>query len=245
MPRRHELRVATHDEERQGMCSTRIRSRTDGLSGGESVRRRCRVLRGRRLLGTGQGRSDREVVGCGVMAGKLLRDEPAEGVLRLTISNPDKRGALDHAILDAVTEQVAGAAAAGARCIVLTGEGQWFSSGYDIGDIPADVFAVEAERIVAHPFTEASAGARRDRPPDRRRDQRAGDRRRPRVRARVRSARRRAGRAVRHAAGQARARLLAHRHPALHRRDRRAARAGAVPRRPPHLAPRRRSRGAS
>ena len=89
------------------------------------------------------------------MAGQLLKDEPAEGVLRLTISNPDKRGALDHAILDAVTEQVAGAGEAGARCIVLTGEGRWFSSGYDIGDIPADVFAVEAERIVAHPFTEA------------------------------------------------------------------------------------------
>jgi len=89
------------------------------------------------------------------MPGELLKDEPAEGVLRLTISNPDKRGALDHAILDAVTEQVSGAAATGARCIVLTGEGRWFSSGYDIGDIPADVFAVEAERIVAHPFTEA------------------------------------------------------------------------------------------
>ena len=89
------------------------------------------------------------------MAGQLLKDEPAEGVLRLTISNPDKRGALDHAILDAVTEQVTGAAATGARCILLTGEGRWFSSGYDIGDIPADVFAVEAERIVAHPFTEA------------------------------------------------------------------------------------------
>jgi enoyl-CoA hydratase/carnithine racemase len=89
------------------------------------------------------------------MAGQLLNDEPAEGVLRLTISNPDKRGALDHAILDAVAERVAGAADAGARCIVLTGEGRWFSSGYDIGDIPADVFAVEAERIVAHPFTAA------------------------------------------------------------------------------------------
>jgi len=30
-----------------------------------------------------------------------------------------------------------------------------FSSGYDIGDIPDDVFAVEAERLVAHPFTSA------------------------------------------------------------------------------------------
>jgi enoyl-CoA hydratase/carnithine racemase len=30
-----------------------------------------------------------------------------------------------------------------------------FSSGYDIGDIPGDVFTVEAEKLVAHPFTSA------------------------------------------------------------------------------------------
>jgi enoyl-CoA hydratase/carnithine racemase len=30
-----------------------------------------------------------------------------------------------------------------------------FSSGYDIGDIPDDVFAEEAERLVAHPFASA------------------------------------------------------------------------------------------
>ena len=30
-----------------------------------------------------------------------------------------------------------------------------FSSGYDIGDIPDDVFAIEAEKLVAHPFTAA------------------------------------------------------------------------------------------
>jgi enoyl-CoA hydratase/carnithine racemase len=30
-----------------------------------------------------------------------------------------------------------------------------FSAGYDIGDIPEDVFAVEAEKLVAHPFTAA------------------------------------------------------------------------------------------
>src|SRR5271166_5159416 len=35
--------------------------------------------------------------------GKLLIDEPAEGVVRLTISNPAKRNALDHPILDAIT----------------------------------------------------------------------------------------------------------------------------------------------
>jgi enoyl-CoA hydratase/carnithine racemase len=39
--------------------------------------------------------------------------------------------------------------------VILTGEHGMFSSGYDIGDIPPDVFAVEAEKLVAHPFTGA------------------------------------------------------------------------------------------
>jgi len=88
------------------------------------------------------------------MPGQLLVDEPRDGVLRLTISNPTKRNALDHAILDALTEALAGAPDR-ARCVVLTGADGMFSSGYDIGDIPADVFAVEAEKLVAHPFTAA------------------------------------------------------------------------------------------
>jgi len=85
-------------------------------------------------------------------SGRLLTDTPAEGVLRLTISNPDKRNALDHAILDGIAHAVR---EADTRCIVLTGEHGMFSSGYDIGDIPADVFAREAERLVAHPITAA------------------------------------------------------------------------------------------
>jgi enoyl-CoA hydratase/carnithine racemase len=85
-------------------------------------------------------------------SGRLLTDTPAEGVLRLTISNPDKRNALDHAILDGIAQAVR---EADARCIVLTGEHGMFSSGYDIGDIPEDVFAQEAEKLVAHPFTSA------------------------------------------------------------------------------------------
>ena len=86
------------------------------------------------------------------MPGALLQTHPADGVVQLTISNPDKRGALDHAILDGIAEAVV---ASDARCIVLTGDGRHFSSGYDIGDIPDDVFAVEAEKLVAHPFTSA------------------------------------------------------------------------------------------
>jgi enoyl-CoA hydratase/carnithine racemase len=86
------------------------------------------------------------------MPGELHVDTPAEGVLRLTISNPAKRNALDHAILDAIAHSVR---EADARCIVLTGEHGMFSSGYDIGDIPEDVFAEKAEKLVAHPFTSA------------------------------------------------------------------------------------------
>ncbi len=89
--------------------------------------------------------------------GKLLVDSPAAGVVRLTISNPAKRNALDHPILDAITATLAELSAqdAGARCLVVTGANGMFSAGYDIGEIPAEEFEERAERLVAHPFTEA------------------------------------------------------------------------------------------
>jgi enoyl-CoA hydratase/carnithine racemase len=87
------------------------------------------------------------------MAGELLLDGPADGVLRLTISNPAKRNALDHAILDAIAAVLGDLG--DTRALILTGAEGMFSSGYDIGDIPDDVFAEEAERLVAHPFAEA------------------------------------------------------------------------------------------
>jgi enoyl-CoA hydratase/carnithine racemase len=89
------------------------------------------------------------------MAGELLIDAPLDGVRRLTISNPAKRNALDHAILDGIAEAVRAADADGVRALILTGADGMFSSGYDIGDIPPDVFAAEAEKLVAHPFTSA------------------------------------------------------------------------------------------
>jgi enoyl-CoA hydratase/carnithine racemase len=89
--------------------------------------------------------------------GKLLLDAPADGVVRLTISNPAKRNALDHPILDAITASLGelGAHEAGARCVILTGAHGMFSAGYDIGEIPDDEFEERAEALVAHPFTEA------------------------------------------------------------------------------------------
>jgi enoyl-CoA hydratase/carnithine racemase len=84
--------------------------------------------------------------------GRLLVDEPAPGVTRLTISNPGKRGALDHAILDGFTSTLP---QLDARCVIITGEEGTFSAGYDIGDLPDSVFADQAERLVAHPFAAA------------------------------------------------------------------------------------------
>jgi enoyl-CoA hydratase/carnithine racemase len=89
--------------------------------------------------------------------GKLLIDEPAGGVVRLTISNPAKRNALDHPILDAISATLGELSSAGshARCVVVTGAHGMFSAGYDIGEIPEDEFEERAERLVAHPFTQA------------------------------------------------------------------------------------------
>jgi enoyl-CoA hydratase/carnithine racemase len=103
--------------------------------------------------------------------GEVRVDEPLDGVVRLTIANPGKRNALDHAILDGLAAAVR-ARSADARCLVLTGADGMFSSGYDIGDLPTDdppggsgpaaaagptddVFAERAEALVAHPFTAA------------------------------------------------------------------------------------------
>ncbi len=84
--------------------------------------------------------------------GRLLIDEPAPGIARLTISNPGKRGALDHAILDAFADTMP---RLDARCVIVTGEAGVFSAGYDIGDLPDSVFANEAEKLIAHPFAAA------------------------------------------------------------------------------------------
>ncbi|HUH80202.1 MAG TPA: enoyl-CoA hydratase-related protein [Solirubrobacteraceae bacterium] len=89
--------------------------------------------------------------------GKLLLDEPAAGVARLTISNPAKRNALDHPILDALTATLQRLAQDqdAARCLIVTGSHGMFSAGYDIGEIPDEEFEERAERLVAHPFTQA------------------------------------------------------------------------------------------
>jgi enoyl-CoA hydratase/carnithine racemase len=81
-------------------------------------------------------------------SGKLRLDEPAPGVARVTLSNPSKRNALDHEMLDALA---AFARESDARCLLITGEGSMFSAGYDIGTFGED-FERKASSLVAHPF---------------------------------------------------------------------------------------------
>ena len=82
-------------------------------------------------------------------SGKLLLDEPGPQLARLRISNPAKRGALDHEMLDTLAETVK---ALDARCLLLTGDGNVFSAGYDLGNLEAGGFEENAEKLVAHPF---------------------------------------------------------------------------------------------
>ena len=87
---------------------------------------------------------------------KLKLDFPADAVARLTISNPAKRNALDHEILDAITTTLPKLdRGIEIRCLIITGAEPMFSAGYDIGGIPDESFSEDAEALVAHPFPAA------------------------------------------------------------------------------------------
>lgn len=85
-------------------------------------------------------------------SGKLILDWPVQQVARLQLVNVAKRNALDHEMLDAISVTVPQIEA---KCLIVTGHDKVFSAGYDIGGIQNDVFAREAEKLVAHPFTDA------------------------------------------------------------------------------------------
>ncbi|HVD39302.1 MAG TPA: enoyl-CoA hydratase-related protein [Solirubrobacterales bacterium] len=85
--------------------------------------------------------------------GKLLLDQPAEAVARLTIANPERRNALDHEILDSIAEVLPQLnRGIENRCVLITGAPPLFSAGYDIAGIPEASFERDAEALVAHPF---------------------------------------------------------------------------------------------
>jgi enoyl-CoA hydratase/carnithine racemase len=85
--------------------------------------------------------------------GKLLLDSPAEAVVRIRISNPERRNALDHEILDTLAETLPRLdRGIETRCVLITGAPPAFSAGYDLTSIPRETFERDAEALVAHPF---------------------------------------------------------------------------------------------
>ena len=150
--------------------------------------------------------------------GKLQLDEPAAGVARLTIANPERRGALDHEVLDALAGH---ARTLDARCLVIRGSGPVFSAGYDIGNLEEGSFERSASQLVAHPFHEAIEALEAYAYPGAGRAERPRHRRRPRARAHLRHPRGGERHQAGHAAGEAGADLLAHRAGEVHRRLRR------------------------
>jgi enoyl-CoA hydratase/carnithine racemase len=85
--------------------------------------------------------------------GKLLLDQPAEAVARLTLNRPDSRNALDHELLDGLAAAMPDLdRGIELRCVLITGAGRAFSAGYDIAAIPSETFERDAEALVAHPF---------------------------------------------------------------------------------------------
>jgi enoyl-CoA hydratase/carnithine racemase len=86
------------------------------------------------------------------VAGSLTVEQPAPGVARLVLSNPEKRGALDRSLLTALVEALD---RLDARCVLLTGEGRAFCAGYDIEELLREGYDDGA--AAAHPFPAALA----------------------------------------------------------------------------------------
>ena len=158
-----------------------VEAEDDGHRQGDPLRGGPVGLRGR------HARRPRVVADVELAGGKLLLDEPAAHVARLTISNPAKRDALDHAILDAIAEHRA--ATLDARCVIVTGDGPDVLGRLRHRRPPRRrASPSEAEKLVAHPFARRDRRARGATRTRRRRAQRPRDRRRARARAVLRPA---------------------------------------------------------
>jgi enoyl-CoA hydratase/carnithine racemase len=70
----------------------------------------------------------------------------------IEFGDPAARNLLTVPLLDAVPPALAEAARRGARVVVLRGRGPVFSAGYDIAQIPADLFDADPRAALAHPF---------------------------------------------------------------------------------------------
>jgi len=64
-----------------------------------------------------------------------VRVEDRDGLRTVTLARPEKANALSAEMSEGVLEAVEGAAAVGARALVLRGDGRHFCAGFDFGDL--------------------------------------------------------------------------------------------------------------
>lgn len=62
----------------------------------------------------------------------ILRDEPADGVVRLTLNRPDKRNALNWALVDELCRELAALHDEDAQAVIVAGAGPVFCAGADM-----------------------------------------------------------------------------------------------------------------
>jgi len=83
----------------------------------------------------------------------LVRVEDESGVWTITLNRPEKRNALTPELQDELIVALEGAADAGARVVVIAGEGEAFCAGLDLGvlremaGLSAEQHRVEAARV--------------------------------------------------------------------------------------------------
>lgn len=70
----------------------------------------------------------------------------------IEFGDPAARNLLTVPLLEAVPPALADAEARGARVAVLRGRGEFFSAGYDIAQIPPELFATDPGVVEDHPF---------------------------------------------------------------------------------------------
>jgi enoyl-CoA hydratase/carnithine racemase len=74
------------------------------------------------------------------------------GVAWIEFGDPAARNLLTLPLLEALPPALTEAQVRGARVVVLRGRGELWSAGYDIGQIPAELFDAEPGTAAEHPF---------------------------------------------------------------------------------------------
>ena len=75
-----------------------------------------------------------------------------DAIATLTFGDPSRKNVLTPSLLEAIPRALDEVVQNNARVIVLRGRGDLWSAGYDIANIPAEIFSADPAVVAAHPF---------------------------------------------------------------------------------------------